>query len=790
MRLAVLLDQPFFFDGKQYFTNATVVDFILSFKEYFEEMVLFVPVKQTDYAEGFHKVIMDEKIRFVALPFFHNAREMYLSTIRLVPQVTKIFRREIGSWDVAWVFWSHFLSLIFIKIAKENGKKFFLYVRSDIVKEAESYRFNFLLGSLVRFIVRTVNQIHMQALSRNTPVFAVSEKLAKDYRLVSDRVFHLCFASIVKEGEIVTSRIEPGGDFTIVVVGRITQEKNLELLIDAVDILVRDSLSVKCKIVGTGKEEDRIRKLVIERGLGKHVEFTGFVPYGKELFEQYDAAHVYVISSHTEGMPKTILEAMARGLPIVATNVGGISEVIVNGENGLLVPPGDPRSLAAAIKHMAINQGLRESCGKANIEKAKEFNIQKQRTRWVKIINDEIINKKARLAVVIDQPFWFDGKRYFTNATIIKFILSFKEYFEEIILFVPMSRGAKSKGYSFEIKVDDKIRFIELPFFNNALEMYKLLPFIFPRIRAIIKKELDSWDIAWVTWAHLLSILFYKISLNHHKKVFLYVRSNILKEVESHKFNGVKALFYKRLAAFIDQVHIRFVKQGNQAFVVGKELLDIYGNNSSGVYEVYESIVTNGDILESKKKSGGEFTLICVGRLTPEKGVDLLIKAMDLLVGKNGLKIKCKIVGEGKEETPLREMVANRGLEPYFEFVGFIPPGEDLYRQYDSADIYVLPSYTEGLPKTIYEAMARGLPIVATDVGGVSEIVSDHENGLVVPPNDSVKLAAAIKQLVLNKGMRELFQFNNIKKIKGFTMDRQRDRMFSYIKQNIIDKSS
>jgi glycosyltransferase involved in cell wall biosynthesis len=135
----------------------------------------------------------------------------------------------------------------------------------------------------------------------------------------------------------------------------------------------------------------------------------------------------------------------------------------------------------------------------------------------------------------------------------------------------------------------------------------------------------------------------------------------------------------------------------------------------------------------------------------------------------------------------MKALVAAKGLDRFFEFAGFVPPGKKLFEQYDWADVKVLSSHTEGIPKTLYEAMARGLPIVSTDVGGIAEIVRDGENGLLVPPGNSPALAAAIKKIADDPELREYFSRANLNKAKEFTIEKQRDFMFSIIKKEIIE---
>ncbi|MEM3551682.1 MAG: glycosyltransferase family 4 protein, partial [Candidatus Bathyarchaeia archaeon] len=108
-------------------------------------------------------------------------------------------------------------------------------------------------------------------------------------------------------------------------------------------------------------------------------------------------------------------------------------------------------------------------------------------------------------------------------------------------------------------------------------------------------------------------------------------------------------------------------------------------------------------------------------------------------------KVRFKIVGDGPYRQQLEELVARYGLSPYFEFLGFVPKVSEILR---NGGIFVRPSLTEGMPLTILEAMASGLPIIATHVSGTSEIIMHNETGILIEPGNARQLAEAIKYLI------------------------------------------
>jgi len=138
-----------------------------------------------------------------------------------------------------------------------------------------------------------------------------------------------------------------------------------------------------------------------------------------------------------------------------------------------------------------------------------------------------------------------------------------------------------------------------------------------------------------------------------------------------------------------------------------------------------------------------EFIVGYVGRLSDEKGVQYLIEAGMLLM-ETGMPCKILIIGDGPKRKELEDMVKMKGLEDNIIFTGFQTNIEEWM---SLLDIFVLPSLTEGTPMALLEAMAFGLPVVASDVGGIPEIIDSGENGILVPAANPDKIEEAISTI-------------------------------------------
>jgi glycosyltransferase involved in cell wall biosynthesis len=125
---------------------------------------------------------------------------------------------------------------------------------------------------------------------------------------------------------------------------------------------------VRLVLVGDGTERESLRRLANELGLDGVVRFAGLRPQLPSFHFLFD---VSVLSSISEGFPNSLVEAMAAGRPIVATNVGGVPDAVRDGENGLLVSPGDATGFAAALEHLLADPQRRDAMGAAGASRAR-----------------------------------------------------------------------------------------------------------------------------------------------------------------------------------------------------------------------------------------------------------------------------------------------------------------------------------------------------------------------------------------------------------------------------------
>lgn len=162
------------------------------------------------------------------------------------------------------------------------------------------------------------------------------------------------------------------------------------------------------------------------------------------------------------------------------------------------------------------------------------------------------------------------------------------------------------------------------------------------------------------------------------------------------------------------------------------------------------------------------FNLVYLGTMAQlYKAPDVLIKAMAACC-QQGLDLKLTAIGDGKHRSELETLAKNLGIGERVSFLGQLPAGTPVRDRLDRADLFILPSYQEGMPRAMLEAMARGLPCIGSTVGGIPELLA-AEN--LVPPGDVTALAEKIGEIVNNPERMAQMSAINLHKAKDYTED-------------------
>lgn len=175
--------------------------------------------------------------------------------------------------------------------------------------------------------------------------------------------------------------------------GRLVELKGIEYLLSAASALRREFPGLRVEIAGSGPQRRKLEEAVAHSGLEGHVEFLGWIDDPKSVLPRWD---VFVMPSLEEGFPIAALDAMAAGLPVVATSVGGVPELIEDAKTGWLVPPRDADALASRLRLLLPKPEMRHSMGAAGYAHVRDHFSAAQMTGGFTQLYDELLNETRK----------------------------------------------------------------------------------------------------------------------------------------------------------------------------------------------------------------------------------------------------------------------------------------------------------------------------------------------------------------------------------------------------------
>ena len=381
-----------------------------------------------------------------------------------------------------------------------------------------------------------------------------------------------------------------------------------------------------------------------------------------------------------------------------------------------------------------------------------------------------------RLGIHFEIPYRRDGGGFSTHVPFIRFVLALRPHFDDLVLIGRVDPEPGREHYA----VPDDVEVAALPQYASLRDTAGILSALPATLRAVWD-ALGSVDAVWVIGPVPTSIPVAVLALARKKRLVLGVRQNWPLYVR-YRLGG-KRWVWALGAAYVLEALFRLLARRIPTVAVGADLARLYSGGAAPVLELTVSLISEADVhsLSAGRNpdAGHPVDLLSVGRLDPEKAPEMLLKTLALLEKRTPGRYRLTIVGDGPLENQLRAEADRFG--DAVRFRGHVPNGPELFELYRGSDIFVHVARTEGLPQVLVEAQAAGLPIVATDVGGVRAGLGGGTEALLVPPNDPEALAAAITRLASDGELRARFRKLGIARARMLTLERQAARVAAFI---------
>jgi glycosyltransferase involved in cell wall biosynthesis len=368
VRLAVYTDYVYRREGGAVYAERAFALFLAGLAEHVDRLVI---VGRLDPRSGTSHYRLPDDVEFVALPHYSslvNVRQSVPGMLRSLGRFWRVLRGVDG----AWLLGPYLLSILFAGLTAARGRQVALGVRQDLPRYVKSRhpgrRWVQAAAGLLEGTYR--------AMARRWRVVVVGPQLAHNYRR-APRLLEVT-VSLVAEDQIVAPEQAAGrsydGELVALSVGRLEREKNPLLLADVLARLRERDPRWRLVVAGEGPLEGELRERLASLGVGDAADLRGYVAIDGGLPELYRSSHAFLHVSWTEGLPQVLFEAFAAGLPVVATDVGGVAAAAAGA--ALLVPPGDAERPAAELERIAADPALRAELVAAGLERVRAHTLE------------------------------------------------------------------------------------------------------------------------------------------------------------------------------------------------------------------------------------------------------------------------------------------------------------------------------------------------------------------------------------------------------------------------------
>lgn len=539
----------------------------------------------------------------------------------------------------------------------------------------------------------------------------------------------------------------------VITISRLVHKNGIDILIRAIAEVRKTIPDVVCHIMGDGPEREKLEALARTLGVAGCVVFFGTVPH-EDLVKHLRAAAVFVRPSRSEGMGNAFVEAAAVGVPIIGTRVGGIPDIIEDGRAGLFAVIDDPVDCAEKIVRILRDHSYGQMLA---------------------------VGAKGKIAV----RFGWDTIAEQYRGVFVQVLGAEKRVTIATGLFPPDIGGPATYVKSLVDALPRQGVGVRVAYFGAVRHWPRIMRHVAYMVRLAITAR--GSDVIFAQDPVSVGLPAAVVARALRTRFILKVVGDYAWEQERVKQGSLfetPEAFQKHRYGFMTEARRsvqRFVARQADRIITPSDYLrrlvtdwGIAGETITVVYNAYMlSMPLSRD--EARRRLGlSGMVVISVGRLVPWKGFSMLIDAVADMMSE-APELCLAIAGSGPEEANLRRKVQERGVGARIRLLGVISH-QALMSYLAASDVFVLNSGYEGFSHTLLEAMAAGLPVVATRVGGNPELITDGKEGRLITYNNMQELKDAILTLIRDPAARSSFGTRARVRAGAFTMEKMTEK--------------
>jgi glycosyltransferase involved in cell wall biosynthesis len=377
------------------------------------------------------------------------------------------------------------------------------------------------------------------------------------------------------------------------------------------------------------------------------------------------------------------------------------------------------------------------------------------------------------LGILYHMPFWqtADGTLWEAEGSFARYVDSIAPYFDRVILAVPVFDTPPASGSRVRAT---NVTLAPLPYFPGPRQFYPQLL----AIRARLRRWVDQCDVIHLRVPSPAAIFAFRMAEARRKPIFLLVVGDYEALLPHLGYRGIKKFLFSRYVAF-EEWALRYMTRRALTFANGASLRAKHERDGATVHETKTTTLSLSDLASRTDTCAGpRIRLLCVSRIDPRKGLRSL-PAVVAGLHAAGHDVSLDIVGPpvgliGESERDAIVAEATRlGVADRVHLRGPVALDQlmPLYRDFD---VFVLPTRPgEGIPRVLMEAMAGGSPVVTTDVSGISSLVRNGENGLLIPEGSTQGMIDGVLSLITTPAVRQRLIQGGYATARAHTLERQ-----------------
>ncbi len=536
-----------------------------------------------------------------------------------------------------------------------------------------------------------------------------------------------------------TKKKEKRKDFKIITLANIQKNKGHYFFLKVIKKVIEIDPNITFNFIGKDFTNGEIQKEIKRFQLENNVSLSGFIFDVRSYIHNYD---LMVLPSFSESLPTSIIECMLEGVPVLATRVGGIPEIIKNEKTGWLVEAGDEESFIKKIITIKYNEKKRnEISNNAYLYAINKFNIDKISTDYERLLQLYIPKKDAsknkfrimrvQSRIVVGGP---------ALHTILLSRALNNDRFQTVLV-----GGANKSSEKSLVKAarNQNIRCFIIPemareihFYDDIISFIKLYRLI-KRVKPDIFHSHTSKGGAIGRLAAYLAgvpIIFHTF----HGHIF---------EGYFGRTKSIVFIWLEKLLARIS-TNIIVISESQKKDIVKKYRINSnhktklipLGFEWSGFFHEDKNV----NFRKQFNLPENKFLIGSIGRIVPIKDHALFIKIAHQLIQKHPSKFHFVIIGDGELREEMETDLELKGIRNYFTFTGWWNTNVNIYQ---NLDLLLLTSQNEGTPVAVIEALASGTPVIASAVGGVLDVMSKYCREFAVADRDPAKYVVMIEKL-------------------------------------------